>query len=89
MRLSGRSVSDACHVRSVDVVQWLTVSLDRTALAGLIRVVDFLQTINRQQAARFLLADAVARFSAVYVVPTLRDRRHAPDDVVSRETTSP
>ena len=75
-RLSGGlSVWEARHVRRTGVVQQVAVALDRTALAGLVRAMEHLDTRNRQEAARFLLRDALSRFGAFVVLPALRGAR--------------
>jgi len=74
-RLAGRPVWEACGRRTVDVRHTVSVALDRTALAGLLRAMEHLGTRNRQAAARFLLADALSRFGALVVVPPLRGVR--------------
>ncbi|MBC8143030.1 MAG: hypothetical protein H7Y38_16520, partial [Armatimonadetes bacterium] len=77
-RLAGRAVWEMCGERTVDVVQMVSVALDRTALAGLLRAMTFLETRNRQEAARFLLTDALGRFGAFVLLPELRGTKPTP-----------
>ena len=74
-RLGGRPVYEAARVRTADVRYTVSVMLDAEAMAGLLEAMAALGTQNRQVAARFLFKDALARFAAFAVLPTLREQK--------------
>ena len=70
-RLGGRPVYEAARVRTADVRYQVSVMLDAESMAGLLEAMAALETQNRQEAARFLLADALTRFGEFVTMPKL------------------
>lgn len=78
-RIAGRPVTEACHTKTVCVVQKLSVALCAPAHVALYRAMTLLGTRNRQDAARYLLHGCFARFDKHITIPELlapERRRH-------------
>ena len=76
-----RPVTEACHTRTVGVVQQFSVAL--------VRAMPLLATRNRQDAARYLLRGALSRFGKRITIPELvapeRNRhKHDPNKETSQ-----